>query len=236
MLWGFDLAIWELWGVRLMFAGAFVGVIALALSLASAFILWFSSTKSQERLERDVASANAEVARANASAEEARLELEKVKKEAALANERAEAAKAEAAKANERILKMQQLRRLDKAKAAALVPLLKSELFQAAPKPCLRVGSVKDAEAQMYAMDFQRLFESCGVNIYPTDGGHPNELVQLEPNPDGLLLRIKSKETAHQAIVRFQRLVHSLGINIPVVEDPTLRDNESMLAILRKPD
>jgi hypothetical protein len=50
-----------------------------------------------DRLERDVAGANAEVAKANARAEEARLELEKVRKETALANERAEAAKAEAA-------------------------------------------------------------------------------------------------------------------------------------------
>ena len=158
------------------------------------------------------------------------------KKESAQATERAEAAKAEAAKANERILKMQQLRRLGKDKAEALTPLLKSALFQSEPKPNLGIGAVKDAEAQMYAMDFQRLLESCGVNIYPTEGGLPNEVVQLEPNPDGLLLRVKNIKNAPQAVVRFQRLVHSLGINIPVVEDPSLQMHGAMLTVLRKPD
>jgi hypothetical protein len=152
------------------------------------------------------------------------------------ANERAESAKAEAAKANERILKMQTLRRLSKEHAEALTPLLKSELFQKEPKPSLRIGAVKDAEAQMYAMDFQRLLESCAVNIYPTDGGAPNEVIQLAPDPDGLVLRVKSKTNPNQAFAHFQHLVHSLGIAIPVHEEPAFRENEAMLTILRKPD
>ena len=164
------------------------------------------------------------------------LELKKKDEEIAKAHERAEAAKAEAAKANERILKMQKLRRLDKDKAEALTPLLKSDLFQKDPKPNLGIASVKDPEAQMYAMDFQRLLESCGVNIYPTENGLPNEVVQLEPNADGLMLRVRNKQNAPQAIVQFQRLVHSLGINIPVAEDASLRDHAAVLTILRKPD
>jgi hypothetical protein len=153
------------------------------------------------------------------------------KKDALLSTLRQQATNAEG-----HILKMQTLRRLSKETADALVPLLKSKLFQTDPKPVLRVGSVADAEAQMYAMDFQRLFESCGVNIYPTNGGLPNEIVQLEPNADGLIMSVKSISRPTEAHAQFQRLMHSLGLPLRVEEVMALRDNEAVLIVLRKPD
>lgn len=127
-------------------------------------------------------------------------------------------------------------RQLTNEQKEALARLLESDLFQKGPKPALRVGSVNDAEAQMYAMNFQRLFESCEVNIYPTDGGLPNEVAQVEPHPDGLVLRVKTMSKPNPAFVAFQHLVHSLGIAIPVQEAREFGDNEAMLTILRKPD
>ena len=118
----------------------------------------------------------------------------------------------------------------------ALRPVLNSDFFQKDPKPALRVASVSDAEAQMYAMQFMRLFESCKVNIYPTNDGLPLNVVQHVPSADGQQLMVKSMKNPHPAFVHFQRLVHSLGIAIPVGEDPSYRDNEATLEILKKPD
>lgn len=98
----------------------------------------------------------------------------------------------------------------------ALTHLLKSPLFQTEPKPALRVGSVKDAEALMYAMNFQRLFEACAVNIYPTDGGLPNEVAQVTPCPT-VYPRISKRacaiECAHTLVKRLTRF----GYFIPAV-------------------
>lgn len=127
-------------------------------------------------------------------------------------------------------------RQLTRKHEEALRPLLTSAVFQTEPKPSLRVGSVSDAEAQMYAMQFMRLFESCKVNINPTDGGFPFNIIQHAPSADGLQLMVKSMKSPHPAFVQFQRLVHSLGIAIPVGEDQKHRDNEATLEILKKPD
>lgn len=127
-------------------------------------------------------------------------------------------------------------RQLTDEQKEALRPVLNSDFFQKDPKPALRVASVSDAEAQMYAMQFMRLFESCKVNIYPTNGGLPLNVVQHVPSADGLQLMVKSMNNPHPAFAHFQRLVHSLGIAIPVGEDPAYRDNEATLEILKKPD
>jgi hypothetical protein len=125
-------------------------------------------------------------------------------------------------------------RQLTEEQKEALRVVLSSDLFQKRPKPALRVAAVSDAEAQMYAMQFMRLFESCKVNIYPTNGGLPLNIVQHEPSADGLQLIVKSMTNPNPAFVQFQRLVHSLGIAIPVGIDPSFRDNEAMLEIMKK--
>lgn len=162
-------------------------------------------------------------------------ELKDKDEQIAKANERAEAAKAEAAKANERILEMQKMRRLRKDQAEALRPLLTSEAFQKEPKPALRVAAVADAEAQMFATELQNFFASCGVNIYPTSGGSVNECVQLVPNEDGLVLTVKSLRESLVPFASLQHLMCSIGLKLNAEENPTYRDNEAMLSVLRKP-
>jgi len=189
--------------------------------------MWGTRVRDQD-FESGIANLNSAAAQSNERAAELEKQTAELKREA-------EAAKAEAAKANERILKMQQMRRLEKHQAEALVPLLKSELFQKEPKPALRIGAVADVEAQMYAMEFQRLFESCGVNIYPTDGGLPNACVQVEPNQNGMVLTVKNLNNTMEAFSKFQQLMFSIGLPVNAEAEALRRDNEAVLHILRKP-
>ena len=134
-----------------------------------------------------------------------------------------------------RVTDMQSLRHISKELSDDLTALLSSPLFQTEPKLNLRVGAVKDSEAQIYAMEFQRLFLSCGVNIYPTDGGGPNEVMQVAPNGDGMVLQVKSKETPIKAFVIFQHLLHKHGLKLGVQEEPSYHQDQAQLSILRKP-
>jgi hypothetical protein len=86
MLWGFDLATWEAWGVRLMFVGAGLGVLGLGAALASSFVLWWASgtaqealRESQDKLALAMKTAEIEIARAKEETAKARLEQEKLK-------------------------------------------------------------------------------------------------------------------------------------------------------------
>jgi hypothetical protein len=167
--------------------------------------------------------ADARIASANERAERARA--------------RAEEARMEAAKITERLRRVQEIRRLTPGQTSALEYLFRSELFQSDPKPILRVSAVDDAEAQMYAMDFQRLFQACGVNIYPTNRGLPNECVQLGPHASGLVLNVKSLATTVEArpYACFQRAMHAVGLEVTMQVDDSLRPNEGILCVLRKP-
>lgn len=183
--------------------------------------------------------ADARAAEATLRAAEANERAAKLENETVNLHKQAEEAKAETAKVNERLKKMQEIRRLPKDKAEALAPLLKSDFFQNEPKPILRIASVADAEAQMYAMDFLTLFKSCRVNIYPTpQARYPNECVQLEPSLTGLILSVQSLEPsiAMQPFARFQILMNQLGLETTTDIDPGLRENEAILSILKKPN
>ena len=65
MLWGSPVSFWDLWGLRLMFAGGVLGVAALGVSLASSFVLYKVADKTQSEADRRIAEANAEAAKAN---------------------------------------------------------------------------------------------------------------------------------------------------------------------------
>ena len=183
---------------------------------------------SEAEFEKYKVDAGVQIAKAAKDAEQAKAETAK-------ANERAEAARAEAAKANERILEMQRIRRLKKAQAEALRPLLTSESFQKEPKPALRVEAVADAEAQMFATEIQSFFLSCDVNVFPTNRGHVNDCTQLVPNQNGLVLTVKSLHELNSPFAIFQHLMCSIGLKLDAEENPALRENEAMLSVLRKP-
>lgn len=153
------------------------------------------------------------------------------------ANARAEEAKAEVARVNERLHKAQEMRRLTKPQAEALTPLLKSPLFQTDPKPTLRVSSVADAESESFALEIQNFLASCGVNIYPTNGGMPNGHVQLIEHPTGLGLGVKSLDASpdNQPFTLFQHAANAVGLEMRAEPIPEMREREAVIYVMRKP-
>ena len=63
MLWGSPASVWDLWGLRLMFVGAVLGAAALAVSLASSFVLYKVADKVQAESDAHIAEATAEAAK-----------------------------------------------------------------------------------------------------------------------------------------------------------------------------
>ena len=155
---------------------------------------------------------------------------------AAEANKQAEEAKAETAKTNERLKSAQEARRLSRNQIGTLDFLFRSDVFQK-PKPKqLRVSSVEDAEARMFAMELQNLMKLCGVNIYPTDGGLPSTCVQLDPESPSLVLAAQSAEVSSemQHLAHFERVMLDLGFEMQLVHDANLRVGEGVLHVMRK--
>lgn len=200
-----------------------VGVyVALGAALVSAFAGAVSSIASSRASDIIVRESQERIARADARAAEA--------------NARAEEAKAETAKTNERIQKMQEARHLTKEQIDKLDGLFRSDTFQKPTRRKLRVSSVEDAEARMFAMEFQKLMESCGINIYPTDGGFPGTCAQLSPDASPLILTVRSGEVhgdmQHLAI--FERTMIELGFGLKLEYDPSLKPDEGVLYVMRK--
>ena len=93
MLWGSPAEYWDGWGLWLMWAGAGLGAVALAASLASSFVLYHVANVAQSELQMTTASlgvelerqksqtaeADARASEANARAIEAQLALERFK-------------------------------------------------------------------------------------------------------------------------------------------------------------
>jgi|ERR1039458_276901 hypothetical protein len=195
------------------------------------------------QLSKDAETAKGEIAHANERAGNANAE-------AGRANERAEVARASAAAANERIEKMRLLRTLTKSQTDTLAPFLKQNLQLTRPElyiPTVGVASVADTEAQMYAIQFINLFIACGVNIYPTkrtpEGGSlPREITQLVPSKYGLMLAVGSKNGSdirpgvYESFVGLQKALQSIGLDVPLVNDDTMRFEDAQLNVLRKPD
>lgn len=205
-----------------------VGIVAGTVALAAGAVTTVASNRIADLSERirksETEAANVRIAEANARALEA--------------TARAEEARADAAKVSERLKESEKVRSLSREKAEALRGLLTSDLFQKDPKPRLRVASVSDAEAQMYAMEFLTLFKSCGVNIYPTpDGTLPNKCTQVAPSWTGLAMQVRSFEVseAMQPFAHFEQLMDDIGLPLTVCVGGNLKPNEAVLNILRKP-
>lgn len=219
---------------------AFAAVAAGAVGAATAAVVMLQRSEvkaAANELAQYKADAAARIAEASAAATKAHERAADLERQTAELRTEAERAKESAALANKKILEMKRMRRLERPQAEALRPLLTSEFFQSKPQVALRVASVADAEAEMFATELMRFFESCGVNVYPTKGGHPNECVQLEPNDYGLVMSVRSVATtlANQPFTRFQQVMHSIGLPLDVQEDSARREGEAMLSVLRKP-
>lgn len=206
--------------------GVWVGAISGAIAVAAALVGGLAASRASEISAR---SAQVEISRANARAEEA-------KADAAKAHERAEDAKAEAARANERVKLSQQARTLTISQIEILQELFHSEKFQGEPAKKVRVSSVEDAEARMFAMQIQTLMQSCGVNIYPTDGGFPSTCVQLSVDARPLVLVVRSLEISpeSQHLVHLQHTLLNLGLDVGVEVDASLAPDEGVLHVMRK--
>ena len=173
-----------------------------------------------------IAEADARAADANARAEEA-------KADAAKAHQRAEEASAEAEKVRERLQKSQEMRQLTKSQADAMLPLLKSDLFQKEPLPWITVAHVPDAEAQAFAYQLCDFFKSCGVQQGPF-----GEAFQKVPSKSDLAFAVKTSEPTpeNQPFTRLSHVMQESGISIGVIEDKGLKPNELTLIVLRKPE
>ncbi|WP_264584866.1 hypothetical protein [Sphingobium sp. B7D2B] len=167
---------------------------------------------------------------------EADARVAEAERKVAEANQRAEEAKAEAARVNERLQKAQEARRLTTNQIEELDRLFRSDVFQKPQARKLRVSSVEDAEARMFAMQFQNLMAACGVNIYPTDGGLPSTCVQLNPETSPLILTVKSGDVNDdmQHLAHFEHLMLNLGFVMKLEYDPKLQPDEGVLHVMRK--
>lgn len=228
-MFGLDLHVWEeimVWSLGITAVAAFGVVVSTrVVTLLQRDAIREGST-ALESYKADAGKAIAEAGKDAAIA----------KTETAKANERAEAAKAEAAKANARILEMQKMRRLEKKQTDALTHLFRSPLFQTDPKPGISLSAVSDAEARLFATELQNFFQSCGVDIYPTDGGLVKSCDQIAPDKFGLRLSVKSLDEPCLAHVEFQRVMIEIGLPLDVQSDPTLREKYAVLAVLMKPN
>lgn len=206
--------------------GLWIGAISGAVAVAAALVGGLAASRASDIATR---SANIEISSANSRAEEA-------KADAAKANARAEEANAEAARANERLKKSQEARSLKTSQIEELDSLFRSDVFQKPEPRKLRVSSVEDAEARMFAMQLQNLMMSCGVNIYPTDGGLPSTCVQLTPDASPLVLTVKSDDVHPdmQHLAHFARTMVGLGFDIRIDYDPKLKPDEGILHVMRK--
>jgi hypothetical protein len=89
MLWGSPIEFWDLWGVRLLFTGAIVGVGGLVLSALSAYVLYRVADVAQKDLSSQTAQATAELGKAQADIENSKVEIARANEGAAKANARA---------------------------------------------------------------------------------------------------------------------------------------------------
>jgi hypothetical protein len=86
MLWGYPLEFWDWLGIRLMFGGALIGVLALFLSLISAYVLYRVADIAQSELQSktstlgvEISSARERAATLEKEAADARSETERLK-------------------------------------------------------------------------------------------------------------------------------------------------------------
>jgi len=213
-MWGFSIATLE----AVFFWATGIAAIAGGLAVAAAFIAGIVGYQVSDLAAKET---EAKIAESNARAEEA-------KESAAKAN-------AEAAKANARIAEMNRMRRLKKPQAEALKVLLETAPFQLKGGDLtLRVSSVADVEAQIYALDLQNFFQSCGVNVFPTDGGMPTTLMQSEASKHGLELMVKSFANPVREFIALEGVMLGVGMPVVVSEHAWLRDREAILAVLKK--
>jgi len=103
MLWGYSLQVMDWFGLRLMFVGAFLGAVALLVSLASAYVLYRVADDSQKALVSTTASLAKESERQRTLTEEAKRDAASATQRAAEANEKAEAERLARMKIEERL-------------------------------------------------------------------------------------------------------------------------------------
>lgn len=213
-------------------------VVALAATIgtiwASSVIGNYSNIRQAETDEK-VAAADARAAEAELAAARANERSASLENDTAELRRQAEEAKAEAARVNERLHKLQEIRRLPADKAASLSELLKSEVFQKEPKPKIRVMSVADQEANIYAMDFVSLFKLHGISGQRYSDNDLALGIQFSPQDYGLSFLVNNYENPGIAFVRFSELMIELGLIMTLCEDPEQAVNTASLAIMRKP-
>ena len=128
-------------------------------------------------------------------------------------------------------------RHLSEDQANRLRIFLRSDEFRTDPPQNVTFSSVEDAEARMFAMELQNLFQSEGVNIYPTDGGLPQTVIQLADLQHGLVLVRHDLDVTpeSQPVAKLQRFLTEMGWVIQAEIDPQKRPAHSTIAVMKKP-
>lgn len=158
MLWGSPVSFWDLWGLRLMFAGGLLGILALAASLASSFVLYRVADRVQVESDQRIAEAQADAAKANEHAKA-------LEKAVAEANSRGEEAKANAERANleqERIRQQLAWRRLTREQHDSIAAAVRRFSLNAPLNVEVPLG---DVEAAVFAADLVRTFRDGGLPV-----------------------------------------------------------------------
>jgi hypothetical protein len=209
---GVPYSLWESIAVKLMFAGAVLGILALAASLASSFILYLTSGHTKAETDRKVTEAHdtgleagKRAGHAQAGVDEGKVELAKQTTLTAEANARAVEAGARAEEAGERT---EQLRSVNVRMQAALKPRrlvfgsrnddgpIRTARFNEVGKYAGMVALIQvvpDFEARTLAGDIVKRLTDAGWRVFFTDeaASHiPSGLIwegvrvmSLEPSP-----------------------------------------------------
>jgi hypothetical protein len=146
MLWGWPVSLMDLWGVRLMFVGGALGLLALAASLTSSFVLYKVADRVQSEADQKIASANAEAAKAN---------------------ERAISLENDAAQAKLEQEKLKQLlawRTLSEIEIKSLTDVLK-KIPESVPRWVSLQYVLNDSESLYLTLQISRIFEENGWNV-----------------------------------------------------------------------
>lgn len=224
-----------------LIAAALAGAVTIAAGLKQNSL----NDLAQADLKAKVAQANRQAAEANQQAEEAHQQAAEAKQRtaelvvrAAELETQAAEARAETERIKERIQGLQKRRRLTKAQAEGLAPVLKALQYNEgdpAGSPRLQVGTVTDTEAEGFARDFLDLFIEHKINVSPTRGGRPLPFEQFAPHPTGLMLKIGAPS---EPLTEFQALavrMAELGIPVQLVYDPELLKRRAILVVLHDP-
>jgi hypothetical protein len=218
LLWGYALEFWDRVGIVSLIVGAIVGVIALLLTAASAYILYRVADAAQlelaaetKRSSEGLAAIGLETAKAKAALGVAQADIAKANAQIALANEGADQARAE----QERLKAQLAWRRVTKELYDRIVVAVRTVKLDGPLDVAFPLG---DVEAATLAADLIKALKAGGIAI-KGDGASAAAFMPVPPT--GIIVGQPGTEMVAQP---FAQALASAGIPIAVeVGTPELK-------------